>query len=69
MYLKIDEEDYKRVLRAEDTLRCLRDDYFEGKPDDYKPEKYKQISHTITDLIAVSIKLEDILREQKEEVK
>lgn len=63
---EINEEDYKRVLRAEDMLRSLRDDYFEGKPDDYKPEKYKQISHIITDLIAVSMKLEDILNEQKE---
>ena len=63
---QITEEDYKKVLSATDTLRCLRDDYFEGKPDDYKPEKYKQISHTITDLIAVSMKMEDILNEQKE---
>jgi len=66
---QINEEDYKIILRAEDALCCLRDDYFEEKPDDYKPEKYKQISHIITDLVAVSMKMEDILNEHKEEVK
>lgn len=69
MYLKIDDHDHNTIVKAVTSLMDLRDNYFEGKPDDFEPEKYKYISNVICDLSAVELKIEDMLREQKKEVK
>ena len=68
-HLKIDNHDHDVIIKAVTSLMDLRDDYFDGKSDDFEPEKYKYISNIICDLSAVELKIEDILKEQKEEVK
>ncbi len=62
---QITSDDRDTIIRAEARLTALRDDYFDGKPDDFKPDTYRQISDIIQDLIALEGKLQDILEEQK----